>query len=37
MPKKEMTLYQVGAAAEGFAATLFARAGYHVLVQHGAI
>lgn len=36
MPKKEMTPYQVGVAAEGFAAALFARAGYHVSVQYGA-
>jgi hypothetical protein len=36
MPKKEMTAYQVGVAAEGFAAAIFARAGYHVSVQYGA-
>ncbi len=34
--KKEMTPYQVGVAAEGFASALFARAGYHVSVQYGA-
>lgn len=33
---KEMTQYQVGVAAEGFAAALFARAGFHVSVQYGA-
>ena len=33
---KEMTPYQVGVSAEGFAAALFARAGYHVSVQYGA-
>lgn len=31
-----MTSYQVGVSAEGFAAALFARAGYHVSVQYGA-
>lgn len=35
MPK-EMTSYQVGVAAEAFAAALFARAGFHVSVQYGA-
>jgi hypothetical protein len=34
--KKEMTSYQVGVAAEGFASALFARAGFHVSVQYGA-
>ena len=36
MKKREMTPYQVGVAAEGFAAALFARAGFHVSVQYGA-
>jgi len=35
-PGKEMTSYQVGVSAEGFAAALFARAGFHVSVQYGA-
>ena len=34
--QKEMTPYQVGVAAEAFAAALFARAGFHVSVQYGA-
>jgi hypothetical protein len=34
--EKEMTSYQVGVAAEAFAAALFARAGFHVSVQYGA-
>jgi hypothetical protein len=34
--KKDMTPYQVGVAAEGFASALFARAGFHVSVQYGA-
>jgi len=33
---KEMTSYQVGVAAEAFAAALFARVGFHVSVQYGA-
>jgi hypothetical protein len=36
MKTREMTRYQVGVAAEGFAAALFARAGFHVSVQYGA-
>jgi hypothetical protein len=36
MKMHEMTPYQVGVAAEGFAAALFARAGFHVPVQYGA-
>lgn len=35
-PKKEMSQYQVAVAAEGFAAALFARAGFHISVQYGA-
>jgi len=34
--EKEMTPYQVGVAAEAFAAALFARIGFHVSVQYGA-
>lgn len=33
---KEMSQYQVGVAAEAFAAALFARVGFHVSVQYGA-
>jgi HJR/Mrr/RecB family endonuclease len=36
MKMREMTPYQVAVAAEGFAAALFARAGFHVSVQYGA-
>ena len=36
MKVKEMTQYQVAVAAEGIAAALFARAGFHVSVQYGA-
>jgi hypothetical protein len=36
METREMTPYQVAVAAEGFAAALFARAGFHVSVQYGA-